>query len=456
MDNALSLVGLGKLGLGLAACYADCGIDVLGIDIEESVVNAVNDGKSPLMEPGLDQLLAEYGGKTLRATMKHSEAIEHSDITVILVATPSNPDGSFSNRHVEAALQSLATALKESGKENHLFIISSTVMPGSIMGSFVPLIEKYSGRKLNDGFDICFDPDFVALGHVVKGFKKPDLVIVGESNPDAGARVAALHDRMCENEPSVSRMSIESAELAKVCLNAYVCMKISFANSVGNLCESIPGTNVDDITKAIGADKRISPHYFSAGLSFGGTCFPRDTKAYMTLGKKQGVQTEIIESVERVNKHQDSRLSEMVLREVVKGEHRAVGVVGLAFAPGTPVVTESPALKLIQELQKSDLRTVAHDPNAIPATKAVLGSSVEYVNSVENCFDQTSLVVVTLRDASFKEAIESVKPDKEVTVVDCWRILDTEKLDSNIRCIAPGRSSSESAEDSSAPMLLPV
>ena len=442
MDEKLSLVGLGKLGLCLAACYADSGFQVLGIDIEERVIEMINLGMAPLVEPGLEELIAKVGGKTLVCTTQHAEAIEKSDITIILVATPSNPDGSFSNRHVEAALESLATALGKSKKPYHLFVISSTVMPGSIKASFIPIIEKYSGRKLNQGFGVAFDPDFVALGNVIKGFKKPDLVVIGESAPEAGARVEALHRKMCENQPAISRMSIISAELAKVCLNAYITTKISFANSVANLCEKVPGADVDAITKAIGADRRISPYYFQGGLSFGGTCFPRDTRAYITIGGRYNVQVELIQAVERINIYQDQHLAEVVMREVVKGSHRSVGIMGMAFTSNTPVITESPAVKLVRELVKSDLRVVAYDPLAIDNTKAILGSAVEYVHSPKSLLEQANLCVMTLRNAEFKEALENYHPQAPMTIVDCWRTLDPHKLDKKMRLVALGRAES--------------
>src|SRR5664279_787785 len=162
MTERLSLVGLGKLGLCLAACFAKRGFKTLGVDIEERVVDHVNRGLAPWYEPGLAELLAEHGGKTLRATRDHKQAIEQTDATWVLVATPSNPDGSFSNRFVESALRSLAEALRDSHKDHHLFVISSTVMPGSINSSFIPILEKVSGRKLNEGFSVGYSPDFVA------------------------------------------------------------------------------------------------------------------------------------------------------------------------------------------------------------------------------------------------------------------------------------------------------
>ena len=443
MSECLSVVGLGKLGLCLAACFADKGFETLGVDIEEQVVERVNRGEAPWFEPGLAELLSKHGGRELRATVHHREAIECTDITFVLVPTPSTPDGSFSNRLVEAALRSLAEALRDSRKEHHLFVISSTVMPGSTEKSFIPLIERHTGRKLNDGFSVCYDPDFVALGNVINGFLRPDIVVIGESCPEAGERVEEIHRRMCENEPVISRMSIINAELAKVCLNVYITLKISFANSIANLCERIPGADVDAITRAIGVDKRISPYYFQGGLAFGGTCFPRDTKAYITLAEKFGVQAELVQAVDRANLFQNEHLVEVVLRELDKVKNKTVGVLGLAFTLNTPVVTESPAVKLIAELLKNDIHVVAYDPLAIDIARTVFGSAVEYVHSPQSCLAQAGLAVVALRSPEFKRAVETYVPNNPLTIVDCWRIVTPSSLHPKIRYVPLGQYTNE-------------
>jgi len=444
MSESLSVVGLGKLGLCLAACFAEKGFETLGVDIEELVVEKVNHGKAPWYEPGLAELLAKHGGQRLRATVYHRDAIERTAITFVLVPTPSNPDGSFSNRFVEAALRSLAKALRDSGKDHHLFVISSTVMPGSTEESFIPLLEKHTGRRLNDGFSVCYDPDFVALGNVINGFLRPDLVVIGESCPKAGEQVEAIHRRMCENEPAIYRMSIINAELAKVCLNVYITLKISFANSMANLCEKIPGADVDAITRAIGVDKRISPYYFQGGLAFGGTCFPRDTKAYMKMAEKYGFQADLVHAVDRVNRYQNEHLVEVVLHELDKVENKTVGVLGLAFTLNTPVVTESPAMKLISELLKRDIRVVAYDPLAIDNARTVFGSTVEYVHTAESCLAQAGLVTVLLRSQKIKKAVESYSKNQRLAIIDPWRIIDPLKLGPQISYRSLGRYNNES------------
>lgn len=443
MSERISVVGLGKLGLCLAACFAERGFETLGLDVEERVVQAVNSGVSPIVEPGLQDLITKLGGKRLRATIYHQEVIENTDITIVLVSTPSNPDGSFSNRYVEAALRSLATALRESEKQYHLFVISSTVMPGSTETAFIPLIERHSGRKLNQDFGVCYDPEFVALGDVINGFLHPDLVLIGESSPDAGARMEAIHRRMYLNEPHIARMSIISAEIAKVCLNAYITLKISYANTIANICECIPGADVDAITQAIGMDRRISPYYFQGGLSFGGLCFPRDTRAFITTAEQYGLEAHLIKAVEQVNRYQDAHLAQVVLREVSALQNKTIGILGLAFKPNTPVITESAAIKLIEELLRHDLRVVAYDPLAIENAKAVFNERIEYVSSAIDCLTQSGVCVLTYCTSEFKQAVENYVPTTPLTLVDGWRIIEPAKLGSKVKYVALGRASPE-------------
>ncbi len=438
MITRVSMLGLGKLGLCLAACFAYKGITTVGIDIEEHIANSVNNRVSPILEPGLQELIGQVGGRTLRAGTDPRTAIEESDITFILVPTPSNPDGTFSNRFVESALRSLGDAYAEIDKEYHVFVISSTVMPMSTESKFVPLIEKHSGKKLNKDFGVCYDPDFVALGDVIKGFLRPDLIVIGESESKAGIMVEQLHRHICENKPYVSRMSLVSAEIAKMSLNAYITVKISFANTLANICELVPGADVDAITRTIGADRRISPHFFSGGLSFGGACFPRDTKQFVSFASRYGNEAHLIRAVDKVNTFQDEHLLEVVLRHVKTLKNQRVGVLGLAFKPNTPVITESPAIKLIGGLVRNDVEVIAYDPLATENARVLFEDSIEFCSSAEDCLKNSGLCVITTPAEEFKQAAEAHVPQAPLILLDCWRLLDAEKLGDRVKCVSWG------------------
>lgn len=440
----ISVVGLGKLGLCFAACAAARGFKTVGVDIDANVVNSVNKGFSPIIEPGLQKLISKVGDR-LTATKSHEEAIEKTDVTFIMVATPSDPDGNFSNKYVESALKSLAEAFRKSNKKYHLFVISSTLMPTSTEERLIPLIQEHSGKKLNVDFGVCYNPDFVALGNVIKDFLNPDLVVIGESNKFAGEQLACTYERLCENQPPIFRMSIINAEIAKVSLNSYITLKISFANTLANICERIPGADVDIITKTLGADRRISPYYLRGGLSYGGTCFPRDTKAFIAFTKKYGYETELIKAVEKVNKFQGQHLAEKVLTHISCADERSISILGLSFKPNTPVITGSPAIKLINKLLKENIRIIVYDPLAMENVKAVLGDKVLYANSVRNCILQSSVCVITTQADEFKSIDESYIVHNPTTIIDCWRILDPTKLGKSrkVRYIALGEHKDE-------------
>jgi UDPglucose 6-dehydrogenase len=323
-------------------------------------------------------------------------------------------------------------------------VISSTVVPGSTERTFIPLIEQYSGRKYKKDFDVCFDPDFVALGTIVRDFKNPDMVIIGESSPAAGAIVAGLHSKVCLNDPPIHRMSLISAEVAKVSLNAYITMKISFANTIANICEKIPNTDVDAITNAIGVDKRISPYYLRGGLAFGGTCFPRDTKAFMTISRQIGIEPTLLSAVDAVNESQNRQLAQLVERHLTPDNK--VSVLGLAFKDKISVIEASPAVRLIQELVINDVDVTVYDPLAMESVKAVFDDEISYAASVEECLASSPVCVLTLMSSSYRTAIENFVPDTPITLIDCWRQIDAAKVHDHIRISAIGRADDDVAQ----------
>ncbi len=252
MTERVSVIGLGKLGLGLALSFAKAGLRTVGVDVRPEHIADLQRGVSPIVEPGYQDTLTQ-ARPHFQATLSVEEAIRETDVTFILTGTPSDATGRFSSRDVEAAARDAGRALRQSRKTHHLFVISSTVIPGTTERRIIPAIEEASGRRLNRGFSVCYDPDFVALGSVLHDFANPELVVIGESSAEAGQRVAALHARIVASRPAISRMSIVSAEMAKVSLNAFVTMKIAFANTVSNLCEAIPGADVDQIKSGLAA-----------------------------------------------------------------------------------------------------------------------------------------------------------------------------------------------------------
>ena len=433
----LSVVGLGKLGVCPAVCFASKGYKVVGCDINQRTVDLINQGKAPVVEPRLQEFINK-SKNNLKATTDLKEVIKNSDVTFLIVPTPSKKDHSFSDEYLKTALKPLAVALKNK-KAYHLFVIVSTVSPGTIEKSLIPLIEKYSGKKLNKDFGVCYNPEFIALGDVINGVLKPDLVLIGESNEFAGDKLEAIYKMVCENKPYVARMSIISAEIAKISLNAYVTMKISFANTLGNICEKIPNAEIDNITKALGADKRISPYYLKGGLAYGGPCFPRDGKAFLAFAKGWGIEAKLAKATDEINQFQIKHLVDKILTHLLKTKEKSVSILGLTYKPDTPVIEESPAIKIIQLLLEKNIKITVYDPLAMENAKKIFGNKIYYASSPKECFVKSAFCIIATQAKEFKKIDESYIIHNPTTIFDCWRIVDVSRLGKKVKYVGLGR-----------------
>ena len=424
----ISVVGLGKLGACTASCLSFRGFETLGIDINQQFVDDINNQKAPVLEPRLQEMISGSEDR-LEATLNFDRAIDETDVTLIIVPTPSKEDGNFSDKTMREALTSLCQSLKNSHKKYHLFVITSTLSPKTCEKVLIPLVEAVSGRILNHGFGMCYNPEFIALGNVVDDTLQPDFVLIGESDKKAGDILQNVYEKMTENEPAISRMSLVSAEITKISLNAFVTMKISFANTLTNICEKIMGSDLDHITTALGNDKRISPYYIKGGLSFGGPCFPRDNRAFAKFASEYDVNTPLAKSTDEINKFQIQHLLDTVEKNVKPGDK--VGILGLSFKPNTPVIEESPGIFLIKELLKNNTNITVYDAIATETVQAELGSSVDYSTTMQECVEKSDLVVITTMEPEFKNI--SVPKNKQITLIDCWRQLSCNDFPSNVK-----------------------
>jgi UDPglucose 6-dehydrogenase len=358
-----SVCGLGKLGACIAATLAQRGLDVIGIDIDPEKVRKINAGQPPVDEPLLATTITA-GRARLRATQDYREAAA-TDVTFFIPPSPSLPDGSFSNEYLLRAMQPVAAAVREAGKKGHLFVCSSTTTPGAVDQVLIPMLERETGGVCGRDFGVCYNPEFIALGNVVKGLLEPDMVLIGESDPASGAALEALYKRYNQNSPHIARMSIISAELTKISVNSYVTMKISFTNQLRMIAEQFPKANIHNILEAIGSDSRVGQKYLRAGLSYGGPCFPRDNRLLAYTARQLGLEAPLAEASDRVNQRTNLDLFEKVQRLVSKGD--TVAVLGLTYKPDTYITEEAAGLFLAQQLKRQGYRVVVHDFGAKPS-----------------------------------------------------------------------------------------
>jgi UDPglucose 6-dehydrogenase len=402
----ISFVGLGKLGLPLACCLAQSGNKVLGVDKNEYVLDTLSEGRLPFYEPGLDKIFPHVN--FIGFTDSYQRAIDETESTIILVNTQLGDNG-YSSEFVEDVLTDLAMNLRKSVKEKHLIVLSSTVLPGTIK-KLIKLVEKISKRKCGEGFGFSYVPDFVKLGNVIEDFKNPEFFLVGANNMEDIVDTQSIWYRFHENDPPKKILTLEEAEIAKVALNAYIVNKITFANFLGQLCEGIENVNVHNITKTIGLDKRISPYFFGYGTPYGGTCFPRDTSAFIKFAKDRKKTAKNLIFAEEVN--------EMVYKSIFDKVkiYKKVGVLGISFKPNSPVVIGSPSARLIRDLLELGIEVNGYDP--IPESFINLDLLINSFSDSQECINKSDIVVVMHPSNSYSNLNYN---DKDI--IDYWGIV---------------------------------
>jgi UDPglucose 6-dehydrogenase len=434
----LSVIGLGKLGAPLAACLAGRGFTVTGADIVPYVVSSINEGRSPHQEPGLGELIAGCQGR-LSATADVQAAVRASEATFVVVPTPSEADGRFSLRFALEACDRIGQVLRD--KAYHLVVITSTVMPGSTGGPVKDRLEQVSGKRCGPDFGLCYNPEFIALGSVIRDMLNPDFVLVGESDRRAGDLLATIYDRLCERKPPVRRMSFVNAELTKLALNTFVTTKISYANMLAQICERLEGGDVDVVTGTLGLDTRVGSAYLKGGLAYGGPCFPRDNLALCALAQDLGVKPLLGEATHAVNRLQIARLIDLVMAVLPEAD-APVAILGLAYKPNTDVVTESPGLALAQGLLQRGITVRLYDPIALESTRMALdGQGGEYATSVSECCRGAGMIAIMTPCQEFKALRPEMLCDgaRGPVILDCWRILDGEAFKTHAQYIGLGR-----------------
>ncbi len=419
MIDGVSVVGLGKLGAPMAAAMASRGMRVVGVDADENKVKAINEHRAPVFEPGLPKLL-ESAEDRLTATLHIEEAVRSSQITFIVVATPSEPNGGFSLRFVLPVCEAIGRVLR-SKSQFHLVCLTSTVLPGMTGGEVLETLERASGKQAGRDFGLCYSPEFIALGSVIRDFLNPDFLLIGESDSQSGDLLESLYHQVCQNSPSVARMNFVNAEMAKLAVNTYITTKISFANMLARICERIPQANVDVVTKAIGLDSRIGGKYLKGTISYGGPCFPRDNLALTHLAHEIGAPADIAEATHRFNLSQVSWLADLVQRNAAPGE--TVGILGLTYKPGTDVVEQAAGTLLARELAARGIPVLVFDPAGPRNICEPLGNQVRFTKTYQECISLSCAVVLATPWPEFLSipTAEWARRDQPRIVVDCWR-----------------------------------
>ncbi|WP_342771217.1 MULTISPECIES: UDP-glucose/GDP-mannose dehydrogenase family protein [unclassified Methanoculleus] len=367
----IAVVGGGYVGLVTGACFAELGHTVDIVEIDAGKAAAINAGRAPIHERGLDALLAKHAGVRLRAGTDYGP-VALSDLAFICVGTPPAADGSADLSMVAAASRSIGEALRE-GKGAHTVVVKSTVPPGTTENLVAPTVGNHSHRA-DTGF--AMNPEFLREGRAVEDFLHPDRIVIGSRDGRSGDTVAAAYTGV---SAPVVRCGLTAAEMIKYASNALLATKISFANEVGNVCKRL-GIDVYEVMRGVGMDHRVSAHFLSAGAGFGGSCFPKDVAALVRLAEGLGEEPALLRSVLDVNDRQPLRMVRMLEERLGNLSGKRIAVLGLAFKDNTDDIREARAVPVIAGLLQRGAAVAAYDPLAAASMRRVF-PGIDYAAS---------------------------------------------------------------------------
>ncbi len=340
----VSIFGLGYVGSVSAACLADSGHHVIGVDVSDAKIEAIAAGRGPIVEEGLDELMASgVSAGRIRTTKDVGEAVADSDVSLICVGTPSNPNGSLDLSAVERVAESIGQALRTKTTQ-HVVVVRSTMLPGSTEDRVVPALERHSGRPVGDGYSVCYNPEFLREGSSIRDFYQPPFTVIGSDNAAAAAAVRELYRA---TDAPVAVVAIREAEMLKYVSNAFHALKIAFANEIGLLCKA-EGIDSHEVMDLFCRDTKlnISPAYLRPGYAFGGSCLPKDLRALVHHSRKRDLPSPVLQSIIPSNEAHIAAAYYMIRATGAK----RIGMLGLSFKAGTDDLRESPLVTLVERL----------------------------------------------------------------------------------------------------------
>jgi UDPglucose 6-dehydrogenase len=286
------------------------------------------------------------------------------------------------------------------------------------------ILEKISGKKCGKDFGLAYNPEFIALGSVIHDFLNPDMLLIGEANKVDGDILEYIYKKTCDNNPYFARMSLVNAEITKIALNCYVTTKITFANSLSEVCEKVKGGDAHVVSEALGMDSRIGSKYIRPGLGYGGPCFPRDNQAFACFARLMETQAKLAEKVDEVNRDQVmrvlNRIKELIGSSRDKKAKKHIAVLGLSYKPNTPIIEDSQALNIAHMLVNEGYSVSVYDPQAMENARSVLGDAVSYARGPQECISGADLAILAVPWKEFAK-IDLKKADKKMVLLDCWQ-----------------------------------
>jgi len=417
----VSIVGSGYVGTTIAACFAEMGHEVLNVDVDRDIVDAINAGNAPIHEPGLAELVDEHGGDALTTTTEY-DAVLDTDITFLALPRPSTDDGSIDTSIIEAAAETLGKKLGEMDDE-HVVITKSTVVPTTTTETLAPIIADASGKTIGEGLHVAMNPEFLREGSAVEDFQQSDKLVFGTQDDEAA--LDALHDvyqpLLDAVAPPVVETGVAEAEMIKYANNAFLASKVSLINDIGNIYKEF-GIDAYEVADAIGLDDRISEQFLRSGIGWGGSCFGKDIAAISTAARNREYDPAMLRATIEVNDRQPNRLLSL-MDDHVDVSGKRVAVLGLSFKPGTDDIRNSRAIPIIEGLQERNADVIAYDPVAVENMRAHF-PDISYSSSPSAALNGAAAALVVTDWEEISELDEGFDTMTTPVVIDGRRAID--------------------------------
>src|SRR5665213_1419031 len=416
----LTLIGTGYVGLVTGTCFAEAGHEVICVDRDAEKVKLLQAGGMPIYEPGLEELVKKnVTAGRLRFSNSTQEGVECSDVIFIAVPTPAQPDGSVDLSFIEAVSREIAGAMT-----SYKIVVDKSTVPVKTGEKVSETIKRYCKARVD--FDVISNPEFLREGFAVGDFMKPDRVVIGVASQRP---VQAMKEVYAPYHAPIIVTDINSAELIKHAANSFLALKISYINAISVICE-MSGANVQEVANGMGMDARIGRKFLDASLGFGGSCFPKDLSAFITISERMGYHFDLLKEVQRINVLQMDRFVKKIIDTLWVLKGKTLGVLGLAFKQNTDDVRMSPAIELCQRLQKEGAALRVHDPQAMEKARAVL-KDVTYVDDMNDVALGCDALIVATEWPEFKK-LDLEKARKSLThpiLFDGRNLFDVEEME---------------------------
>jgi UDPglucose 6-dehydrogenase len=418
----ICVVGSGYVGLVTGACLADFGVQVVGVDKDHAKVEALSQGKVPIYEPGLETLVQKNMEEgRLRFSTELGPAIEEAQAVFIAVGTPPKSDGSADLTFIREVASSIAQHLN-----GYKIIVTKSTVPIGTGKMIEQIVREGAGNKHK--FAVVSNPEFLREGSAIEDFMHPDRVVIGTSDPKAAEVMLDVYSPLVAADVPFIITGVETAELIKYASNGFLATKISFINEVATICEAW-GADVEVVAKGMGLDSRIGPKFLSAGPGYGGSCFPKDTRAVAQIARDQGLKFRIIEAVLEVNEGTQARMLTKIEHALESLAGKTVGVLGLSFKPNTDDIRESPALPIVQGMLDRGASVRAFDPEAMEGCRPLFPTVHFCENAYEVAEGADALVIVTEWNQFRKLELDRLQRAlRRPLVVDLRNLYEPEKM----------------------------